>query len=311
MIEDEALRRWRMHTHFADGPDGVAALARRAAGLQAQDASAVRRQLAARGVAEPERAGAAYAAGEVVSSWLMRGTLHLVPAADARWLTGVFGPRVVAGGARRRRELGLDEPLLERALAVLPELLETPATRAGLVAGLRERGVPVEPDGQAPHHLMAYAAAHGVLCRGSEEPTYRPLPAGRSPEPEDALAELARWHAGAFGPVGPEDFAGWSGLGLTAARRAFAAAGLVEVAPGLSVLPGAQPPPEGPPLERLLGPYDCFLLGYRDRRLMLDEAHAKRINAGGGVIRPAVVRDGLVVGTWRPEGGPGTVERWA
>ncbi|WP_345699764.1 DNA glycosylase AlkZ-like family protein [Kitasatospora terrestris] len=311
MIEDGALRRWRMHTHFAEGPDGVAAVARRAAGLQAQDASAVRRQLAARGVTGPERVRSAYADGEVVSSWLMRGTLHLVPAADVRWLTGVFGPRVVAGGARRRRELGLDEPLLERALAVLPELLETPATRAGLVAGLRERGVAVDPDGQAPHHLMAYAAARGVLCRGSEEPTYRPLPEGRSPEPGGALAELARWHAGAFGPVGPEDFATWSGLGLTAARRAFAAAGLVEVAPGLSVLPGAGPPPEGPPLERLLGPYDCFLLGYRDRRLMLDEAHARRINAGGGVIRPAVVRDGLVVGTWRPGGGPDTVERWA
>ncbi|MCP2308393.1 MULTISPECIES: DNA glycosylase AlkZ-like family protein [Kitasatospora] len=316
MIEDALLRRWRMHSHFGDdsGAGGPAGVARRVAGLQAQDAAAVRRALRVRGVGDPGEPQRALLAGEVVVTWLMRGTLHLVPAEDARWLVGVFGGRNLAGGARRRRELGLTEDVLAAALEVLPELVERPLSRAELVRELRGRGVEVDPTGQAPAHLTAYAAAQGVLCRGAEvsagQPGYRPLPPGRALAGEAALGELARWHAGAFGPVGPEDFAVWSGLGPTVARRAFTAAGLIEAAPGLFTLPGAEPPPPGPPLERLLGRYDSFLLGYRDRSLMLDPAHARRINAGGGVIRPAVVRDGRIVGTWQAEGDREAVELW-
>ncbi len=72
------------------------------------------------------------------------------------------------------------------------------------------------------------------------------------------------------------------------------------MAPGLFADPGSEPPP-GPVLVRLLGAYDNYLLGYRDRALMLDPAFAKRINAGGGVIHPALVVDGRVLGRWSIE----------
>jgi hypothetical protein len=50
---------------------------------------------------------------------------------------------------------------------------------------------------------------------------------------------------------------------------------------------------------RLLGRFDDYLLGWRGRDLILDPRHARRIQAGGGWIHPAVVVDGRVVGTWR------------
>ncbi|CAM5377534.1 hypothetical protein SAVIM40S_06999 [Streptomyces avidinii] len=40
-----------------------------------------------------------------VRGWFMRGTLQLVPAADARWLLALFGPVYLALAARRLREL--------------------------------------------------------------------------------------------------------------------------------------------------------------------------------------------------------------
>ncbi|WP_345712808.1 DNA glycosylase AlkZ-like family protein, partial [Kineococcus glutinatus] len=57
---------------------------------------------------------AALAAGEVVRSWPMRGTLHLVPAAVLGWLLSLTGARLLAGAARRRAGLGLDDATCER-----------------------------------------------------------------------------------------------------------------------------------------------------------------------------------------------------
>ncbi|MEV1147749.1 crosslink repair DNA glycosylase YcaQ family protein [Micromonospora sp. NPDC049799] len=51
--------------------------------------------------------------------------------------------------------------------------------------------------------------------------------------------------------------------------------------------------------------FDEYLLGYRDRRLMLDPAHAGAIVPGGnGVFQATVVRAGRVVGTWKRTVGP-------
>ncbi|MEV4611026.1 winged helix DNA-binding domain-containing protein [Kitasatospora sp. NPDC049258] len=328
MTEEAELLRWRMHAQFAERPSAVAEIARRCAGVQAQDAGAVRLALRARGLTDPAAVQAAYRAGEVVASWLMRGTLHLVPAEEAAGLLALYRERLLRAGARRRRELGLTEELCARALAVAPGLLDPPPSRAELIARLREHGVPVEPTGQAPAHLTAFLAAHGVLCRGADvtprEPGYRPVPPGRDPAvgapatgrpatgrpvvEEAVAAELARRYLGAFGPAAPADLAAWSGLPVAVARRAFAAVGATELRPGLSALPGSVPPPAGPPLVRLLGGYDNFLLGYRSREPMLDAVWARRINAGGGVIRPALVADGRVLGTWRKAPGELLVE---
>ncbi|MFC8449921.1 winged helix DNA-binding domain-containing protein [Kitasatospora sp. NPDC057223] len=305
-IDDARLLRWRMHAQLAPAePATVADAAGRAAGIQAQDAPAARLGLRARGVRTPRQVQAALETGEVVSSWLMRGTLHLVPADDLPWLLGIFGARNVAAGAGRRRQLGLTEEVCAQALAVIPEVLRAPLGRAELIAALIGRGVAVDPAGQAPHHLVGYAAARGLIRRGAEvaprEPGYVLLD-GPPPEPagDTERAALAARYLAAFGPAGPADFAAWSGLPLAVCRRALADAGLPEVAPGLFADPGTEPPP-GPVHVRLLGAYDNYLLGYRDRAAMLDPAFAGRINAGGGVIHPALVADGRVLGRWRVE----------
>ncbi|MGW2394949.1 DNA glycosylase AlkZ-like family protein [Kitasatospora sp. NPDC001664] len=287
-----------MHSQFGGG-GSVSDIAARAPGIQAQDAAAARLGLRARGLAGAAAVERAYAAGEVAASWLMRGTLHLVPAAQLPSLIALFGERNIAAGARRRRELGLTEDLLARAEGALPEVLTEPLSRAELVARLNGRGVGVEPTGQAPAHLTAYLAGRGLLCRGAEvaprEPGYVPLPArDGEADPEAAAAELAARYVAAFGPVSVADFAAWSGLPQVLGKRAFA--GLPEVGEGLYATAGA--PAAGEPLVRLLGAYDNFLLGYRDRSLMLDQRFAKRVNAGGGVVRPALVVDGRVRGIW-------------
>ena len=58
-------------------------------------------------------------------------------------------------------------------------------------------------------------------------------------------------------------------------------------------------PPIDAPVVRLLPGFDTYLLGYKKRDLLLPPQHAKRINAGGGLLKPTLLVNGRVVGTWK------------
>src|SRR5689334_1905273 len=89
----------------------VATAAGTAAGLQAQDLGASRLAVRVRttGLDEAAVARACDTERAVVRTWLMRGTLHMVPAEDVRWLVGLLGPGIVRRYRGRRHQLGLDD----------------------------------------------------------------------------------------------------------------------------------------------------------------------------------------------------------
>jgi len=58
-------------------------------------------------------------------------------------------------------------------------------------------------------------------------------------------------------------------------------------------------PPVPSPIVHLLPAFDIYLLGYRDRELVVPPQYAKRINAGGGMLHPVVLVDGCAVGVWK------------
>ena len=69
----------------------------------------------------------------------MRGTLHLVPAEDARWLVALLGPVGLARGRRRREQMGIGprrRPPSGAALADGP----APATRSPTTCALPATG---------------------------------------------------------------------------------------------------------------------------------------------------------------------------
>lgn len=288
---------------------------RRVGALQAQDPRALRLAIRARttGVDALAVQRALAEPGRLVVTWLMRGTLHAVPAGDVRWLLALLRPPR-SSGRTRRLALGLDDHLLDTALPIAVELLAAgPLTRTELADRLRAAGVPLGP-GQAPAHLLSVAAREGLVCRGPDrdgEPTYVRLsdwlPGAEPVEPverDDALARLARRYLAGHGPAGAADLAAWSGLTLRDARTglgALAAAGEVEDvriggAPAYR-LPGEPSP--GDRTVRLVPAFDEYLLGYRGRALALDAAYARRIQAGGGIVHPAVLLGGRIIGTWR------------
>lgn len=321
MTADQA-RLLRMQAQGLDSPaagdsaaERVAAAARRCGGIQAQDLQASRLAVHARAgqVRLPETIAVCDAGQAVVRSWFMRGTLHMVPAEDAPWLTALLGPVTIAKYRRRRADLGLDGGLCAAALAALPQVLSGgPLDRNAIMAALRADGVPI-PGAQAPAHLLIYAACSGVIARGPDrdsEPAYVLRPADQRDAGElvgpAAVTALARRYLAAFGPAGADDFSSWSGLPARACRTAIDGlrGELAEVeVQGQPMWVPAQTRDTWPDQPaghwQLLPAFDTYLVGYRNRDLLIDPADAKFVYAGGGWIHPSVVRDGQVVGSWR------------
>jgi hypothetical protein len=319
LSEDQARRlRLRSQRLTGERPTDVHDVVRVMAGIQAQDTAASRLAVRPRGAGLDARAvrEACNRDRSVVRTWAMRGTLHMVTAEDVGWLVALLGPGFAAANRRRRRQLGLDDDTCDRGLRAIGKVLaDGPLPRGELVSGIAREGVVIDPRSQAPAHLVAYAAMQGLVCRGpdldGDEPTYVLLhdwvgERSKSLDPEAALAELTRRYLDAHAPAAPADLAAWAGIAAGRARRGFelVAGELVEVraagAPAWT-LRGATLPRQGPgrPSVRLLYRFDDYLLGWRGRDLIVEARFARRIQAGGGWIHPAVVVDGRVLGTWR------------
>ena len=59
----------------------------------------------------------------------------------------------------------------------------------------------------------------------------------------------------------------------------------------------------------MLGTFDTYLLGWKDREFSVAGEHAAHVKeGGGGWIRPVILEDGIVVGGWRPRVGEGGSE---
>jgi hypothetical protein len=128
------------------------------------------------------------------------------------------------------------------------------------------------------------------------------LPAEEPVERAAALSRLVRRYIAGYGPANSRDFAGWSGLSLDEARLAWRViepeTRSVVVRNTHYALLGSKRSESATAGARLLPGFDNYLLGYNDRRLNLDPAYGKRVNAGGGMPKPTVVMEGRVVGIW-------------
>ena len=276
---------------------------RRVVALQAQDLRANRLAVRVRteGLVAAD-VDEACARREVVRTWAMRGTLHMVAAEDFHWVIGLLGPYFAARQAPRRRQLGLDDHTCDRGRDQLESVLAGGAlTRAEIVERM-ELPLP----GQAAPYLLAYAALTGLVCRGADrgdEPTYvlvRDWLGERPPlAADDALALLAERHLAGHGPATAADLATWSGLPLGRARAGFDAVADRFEAVVAAGVPSRWTPVAATPSTRLLGHFDAYLLGYRNRELAVPAELATAIQSGGGFVMPAITVDGLVVGTWR------------
>jgi hypothetical protein len=293
----------------------------RVVGVQAQDSSAARLGIRARSKAIDANTldNVISVSRSIVRTWAMRGTLHMLAAADVHWVVELIGHRFITKYRRARLAVGLTDKLLERAVDALPALLRAsaPVTRSELVDRLCSVGIKMSVKGQAPAHLVVAASLQGILCCGpdtnSGKSTYVLLDEWvprQNGKPEDPLAELAKRYLLGHGPASASDFAAWSGLPTAEARDAIGRVAddfeeaVVQGEPAWFRVPTGT----GAHFVRLLGGFDAYLLAYRQRAFALDPMHSARVHPGGGIIRPLVLVDGHVEGTWYFRSGRVAVE---
>jgi hypothetical protein len=307
-----ARLRAQLLTEPVHGPEEVV---ERLLAVQAQDARAFRLAVRARsvGCTAADVDAALTDRRSLVVSWLCRGTLHLVQAADYPWLQALTAPRIAPAIARRLLQLGVDPAMTDRGVAVIAETLaDGPRSRDQLRAALNAAGVSTA--GQALIHLIAAASLRTHVVRGPVRDgehcfvdARQWLGAVEPPDPATCLTQLAQRYLAGHGPAAPEDLAAYAGITLSAARRAFAliddetrpvAAGLVALSRGDDSRRDLPPP-------RLLGMFDPILHGWADR-VFVTGGHGAVVTSNGMFRATALVR-GRVAGTWRLSNGTVTL----
>jgi len=261
----------------------------------------------------------------IVKTWLMRATLHLVPAADLPIYTAAMGSYGIRNTNAWLKWMQITEPELTTIVDAIGEVLDGQAlTREELIAsvgkGRPERIQLALKSGWGG--LLKPVARRGLLCfgpsRGQNVTFVRPeqwLGTWREADPETALAELARRYLRAYGPATKNDFVRWWGQWPGVGNTAWAALA-EELAPvsvegqRMDILAAdldRLTSMKAEPSVRLLPSFDPYLMGHAKRDHIVAVEHGSRVSRTAGWISAVVLSEGRVVATWTHEVKKGTL----
>ncbi|MGW5684855.1 winged helix DNA-binding domain-containing protein [Nonomuraea sp. NPDC003754] len=328
---------WRLRRQFvaaADGP-GAVEIARRLCGLQNQVASSTRQAVAVRSATpDPGQLDRAlWQDRTLVKTWIMRGTLHLVPAEDLPdYCAALSTLRFWEKGSWQRGH-GVTAAETEAIIDAVPRVLGgAPLTRDELVEAVVDR--------TGDDHLReALTSGWGVLLKPLArlgELCYGPPREGRVtftaprawlpswpaalPPFEEAGVRLARAFLAAHGPASPEAFDTWLFGGV--ARKGVLKGWFRDLAPELTEVDV-----EGTPLlaltehlddlaatepsqaVHLLPGFDQYILGApRSLEPLIPAGVKSKVSRAAGWISPVVIYQGRVAGVWESKDGEPVLE---
>ncbi len=329
VFSDEQALALRAERHALDRrrPAGELAAVAGACGVHAQ---APRPEVAlwARmaGLSQEAVAAALWERRELVMTWAMRGTPHLLPAEQIAAYTAPFRPadpalataldRLYTGERHWVHDHGFTGDDATAVIDVVCEALDgdpLPSRElTRLVAGRLPKLASVL--GQWGSDVFKHVGYAGLICYGPPEGQQRTFvrldrwldrPAPEL-DPETARQELARRYLRTYGPSTRAHFLLWSGLDKGPGQAAWE--GLTQLEPvevgghRASVLredlePLARARANG--ALRLLPETDVYLAA-RDRDRLVADGRTDVVYRRGGRTQPAVVLDGRVVGAWSP-----------
>jgi hypothetical protein len=285
-------------------------VARRLCGVHAQILSAADLQLWCR-VREHNPDDLAQALWEdrtVVKTWLMRGTLHIVPADDLPLYVGALDNRGEYANAWLRA-FGTTKREMERLIEAIADALDgTALTRAELIAavGPKVGKSAAKRLSSGWGEFLKPASRRGVLCFGpsvGQNVTFvRPdqwLADWRQYEREEARTELLRRFLGAYAPASAHDFERWLGVQRRVKEPWEGLADdLIEASPKRFVLAADERAlkarPKGVKLLPAFDPYVLF--PHTDRPV--PEPFLDRVYRKQAWISQTVIERGRVVAVW-------------
>jgi len=258
----------------------------------------------------PEQLSGLLESRGVVRIVLMRGTIHLVSAADCLFLRPLVQPaltRSLGSSVYSAQLAGLDPvELADEGRALLTS---QPMSPAELGAAMTRRWPDRDPLALAnavrTHVPLVQVPPRGLWGRSGAA---RHAPATewlREPLLDAPSVErLVLRYLAAFGPASVADVQAWSGLTrlgeivdrLRSGLQVFRDERGAEL---FDVPQGRRPNPDTPAAARLIAPFDNLVLGHANRTRIISDDARKRLFTVNGVFPGFLLVDGSVAGTWR------------
>lgn len=248
---------------------------------------------------------------EIVRSWSLRGTWHFMSPDDIRWILQIAASRISSLYASYYRKLGLDKAMLSKCYKVMEQNMRDGnlLTREEIAAALQKKKIATHD--MRLSFMLLHAALHGLICHTSRRKksfTFGLLdewvPANQKMSLNEAITSLTKKYFISHGPATVQDFAWWSGLTVSEAKKGIDRAGTVlrcEVVDGVSYYMSADGYATGKPKGVFLLPgFDEYFIAYKDRNLIMNTEYTRKMMAvKNGLYSNTIVVDGVIAGMWK------------
>ena len=247
--------------------------------------------------------------GSIIRTHVLRPTWHFVAPEDVRWMIQLSAHRIKKSAASLLRLLELNDSIFNHCNDVLAKELSggKKLARPQVVSVLNKAGIVTNE--QRLVHILMRAELDLVICSGGRQGkqfTYslfdERVPATKPLTNEEALAKLTLRYFTSHGPATVQDFGWWSGLTLVDIKK-----GLEQVKNKLNqeIIDGnTYWMPKNKTIIKnklndvyLLPAFDEYTVSYKDRSAALDPVHIPHTSHG---LKPTIIIDGRIVGTWKP-----------
>jgi hypothetical protein len=302
-------------------------------GLHAQVMSSAELALWAR--VEGLRAGdlrtALWTDRSLVKIWAMRGTLHVLPAAEHPLWQAALSTYAHYRRQSWARYFGISSTEIDELIATIGDALDgrelTRDELADAVAKRRRSKKFGEALRESWGGVLKPASYQGVLCFAPGEPPRVRFTNPRSwlgldgaaPDPEEALREVVRRFLTTYGPVSREELARWwagGGLSPAKAERLIRSLGdevtamRVEKTDTWAMTADAHRIAQAEPARavRLLPAFDQYVIGSTKHAVdLMPGAFRDRVHRAAGWVSPVLAIDGRIEGVWSHERARGRV----
>jgi hypothetical protein len=317
----EQVAAFRQRSHHLSGrlpADRLVDAVGDSGGIQAQVMNAARLSLRARTMdLTPEMVDRALEDGSLVKIWTMRHTVHMIPTGHLPVYVSALGESLMRITQNWYEGAGLTSKVRRGIMDTALEALEDgPMTR-------KELADAIEPRIGSRHRRWVEGSWGGVMKQGflegdlvfgpsrGQNATFMRrdhlLPRWDPPPKEEAMATLMRRYLHAYGPARVQDFVAWTASTVRECKGPWGSLDdetvempfrgrncrmLTEDHELASSLE-----PESPRV-RLLGHFDTYLLGHKERTQVVDEGHRKLVFRPAGWVFPVVLVDGMAAGNW-------------